>query len=113
LQLQQAADALLVLAEGSSRRAATGKLFEYLGTDAPILVLGEESEAARIVAETGSGPVVSGSDPSQIAAALERLLDSPEARARDAAAVEPYSYPHVARRYAALIEDVVSRRERR
>jgi glycosyltransferase involved in cell wall biosynthesis len=113
LELQHAADALLVLAEGSSRRAATGKLFEYLATDAPILVLGEESEAARIVAETGAGLVVSGSDPAQIAAGLERLLDSRPARARDAAAVEPYSYPHIARRYAALIEDVVSRRERR
>lgn len=112
LQLQRGADALLVLAEGSSRRAATGKLFEYLATDAPILVLGDDSEAARIVTETGGGLVTSGSDASQIAPALERLLASPPERARDAAAVEPYSYPHVARRYAALIEEAVSRRGR-
>ena len=46
LRLQHAADALVVLAEGSSRRVATGKLFEYLATDAPILVLGDDSEAA-------------------------------------------------------------------
>jgi glycosyltransferase involved in cell wall biosynthesis len=112
LQLQHAADALLVLAEGSSRRVATGKLLEYLATDAPILVLGDESEAARIVAETGAGFAASGSDPSLIAPALERLMASPPDRARDAAAVEPYSYPHIARRYAELIEEVVSRRER-
>jgi glycosyltransferase involved in cell wall biosynthesis len=112
LQLQHAADALLVLAEGSSRRVATGKLFEYLATDVPILVLGDDSEAARIVAETGAGFAASGSDPSLIAPALERLMASPPDRVRDAAAVEPYSYPHIARRYAELIEEVVSRRER-
>jgi hypothetical protein len=112
LQLQHAADALLVLAEGSSRRAATGKLFEYLATDAPILVLGEGTEAARIVDETGAGFATSGSDPNLIAPALERLIASPPEHPRDTAAVEPYSYPHVARRYAELIEDVVSRRGR-
>jgi hypothetical protein len=112
LQLQHAADALLVLAEGSSRRVATGKLFEYLATDAPILVLGDDSDAARIVAETGAGFATSGSDPNLIAPALERLVASPLERPRDTAAVEPYSYPHVAQRYAELIEDVVSRRER-
>src|SRR5919197_829555 len=112
LQLQHAADALLVLAEGSSRRVATGKLFEYLATDAPILVLGDDSEAARIVAETGAGFTTSGSDPDLIAPALERLIAAPPERPRDTAAVERYSYPHVARRYAELIEEVVSRRER-
>jgi glycosyltransferase involved in cell wall biosynthesis len=112
LQLQHAADALVVLAEGSSRRVATGKLFEYLATDAPILVLGDESEAARIVAETGAGFATSGSDPNLIADALKRLVAPPSERRRDAAAVEPYSYPHVAQRYAELIEEVVSRPDR-
>jgi Glycosyl transferase 4-like domain len=112
LQLQHAADALLVLAEGSSRRVATGKLFEYLATDAPILVLGDDSEAARIVAETGAGFATSGSDANLIAEALGRLLAPSSEAQRDTAAVERYSYPHVARRYAELIAEVVSRRER-
>jgi glycosyltransferase involved in cell wall biosynthesis len=113
LQLQHAADALLVLAEGSSRRVATGKLFEYLATDAPILVLGDESEAARIVAETGAGFTTSGTDPNAIAEALERLQSAPsEQRRRDTPAVERYSYPHVAQRYAQLIEEVVSQPDR-
>jgi glycosyltransferase involved in cell wall biosynthesis len=107
LQLQQAADALLVLAEGSSRRVATGKLFEYLATDATILVLGEGNEAARIVAATGSGFATSGSDPSLIASALERLVASPSSPRRDRSVVQQFSYPYVARRYVELIEDVV------
>jgi glycosyltransferase involved in cell wall biosynthesis len=112
LELQHAADALVVLAEGSSRRVATGKLFEYLATAAPILVLGDDSEAARIVAKTGAGFAISGSDPDLIASALERLIASPPERPRETAAVEPYSYPHVAQRYAELIEELVSRQER-
>jgi hypothetical protein len=72
-------------------------------------VLGDDSEAARIVAETGAGFATSGSDSNLIASALERLVASPSEHPRDRAAVEPYSYPYVARRYAALIEDVVSR----
>ena len=110
LRLQQAADALVVLAEGSSRRVATGKLFEYLATDAPILVLGDDSEAARIVAETGAGFATSGSQPDAIAAALNRLVSSPSAWSRHAVAVQRYSYPQVARRYAELIEHLVADR---
>jgi glycosyltransferase involved in cell wall biosynthesis len=108
LQLQHAADALLVLAEGSSRRVATGKLFEYLATDVPILVLGESTEAARIVAETGAGFTTSGSDPALIASALERLVASPTSSERDRRVVQEFSYPFVARRYVELIQEVVS-----
>ena len=51
LALQRAADSLLVVAaEGASTRSvATNKLFEYLAARRPVLVLGDESEAARIV----------------------------------------------------------------
>jgi glycosyltransferase involved in cell wall biosynthesis len=113
LELQHAADALLVLAEGSSRRVATGKLFEYLATDAPILVLGEATEAARIVAATGCGFATSGSDPSLIASALERLVASPSSPRRDRPVVQQFSYPYVARRYVELIQDVVGHLRKR
>ena len=56
LALQRAADTLLVVTEGAGRRSvATGKLYEYLAASRPILVLGDETEAGRIVTETGSG----------------------------------------------------------
>jgi glycosyltransferase involved in cell wall biosynthesis len=82
---------------------ATGKLFEYLAADAPILVLGEDTEAARIVRETGAGPVTSATDPALIAAALAELVAHP-IRMGDASAVAAYAYPEVARRYRELIE---------
>jgi glycosyltransferase involved in cell wall biosynthesis len=104
LALQRAADALLVITGGARRRSvATGKLFEYLAAARPVLVLGEETEAARIVAETGAGYSTSADDPEAIAAALRRLVDSPPTVETNA---EEYAYPELARRLAELIEDV-------
>jgi glycosyltransferase involved in cell wall biosynthesis len=79
LALQRSADTLLVLAEGNAvrpgRSVATGKLFEYLGAGRPILVLGEESEAARIVRDSASGIAASANDPRAIAEAVQRVVD--------------------------------------
>jgi glycosyltransferase involved in cell wall biosynthesis len=106
LRLQRAADSLLVVTEGASRRSvATGKLFEYLAAKKPILVLGDETEAARIVNETGAGFATSAIDPVQIAAALRRLLTSPPGLAA-AESLEPYAHPAIAARLAQVIEQV-------
>ena len=77
LALQRAADALLVVTGGAERRSvATGKLFEYLASGRPILVLGDETEAARIVGETGSGLSAPASDPRRSQSALRRVLEA-------------------------------------
>jgi glycosyltransferase involved in cell wall biosynthesis len=109
-RLQRAADALLVVAKGiSSASVATGKLFEYLAAGPPILVLGEGTEAARIVAETGAGVATSATDPEAIAAALKRLVEAPSADGKNTELLARYSYPLLAERYARLIEDVTPR----
>jgi glycosyltransferase involved in cell wall biosynthesis len=106
LSLQRQADSLLIVTEGARRTSvATGKLFEYLAAGRPVLVLGEETEAARIVEAEGAGLATSATDPASIAAALRRLLTEPltgaetEARAR-------YAYPELATRLADLIASV-------
>ena len=105
LELQRAADTLLVVTEGAARPSvATGKLFEYLAAGPPILVLGEETEAARIVRETGAGSATSATDPERIAAALRA---PPEAAPGER---EEYSYAEIARRYSELVEEVVASR---
>ena len=110
LALQRAADALLVITEGSTRRSvATGKLFEYLGAGRPILVLGEETEAARIVTDSGAGFATPADEPEKIAAALRRLLEAEPAGGADREAIERYAYPKLAEEYAELIEDLVRR----
>lgn len=113
LRLQREADGLLLLTSGTRRGEATGKLFEYLGAERPVLVLGDRSEAARIVSETGAGLSAPADDPEAIAAALERLPDDVASRApgSDPPASSPsrYAYPEIARRYAELVELARSR----
>jgi glycosyltransferase involved in cell wall biosynthesis len=106
LALQRRADTLLVLARGASGPSvATGKLFEYLGAGRPILVLGDGTAAAEIVRSAGAGMVASATDSKEIAAALERLVEDPPPPPRPSA-VEPYAFPAVAEKLAALIEEV-------
>jgi glycosyltransferase involved in cell wall biosynthesis len=106
LALQRRADTLLVLAQGASGPSvATGKLFEYLGAGRPILVLGERTAAAEIVRSAGAGIVASATDPDAIAAALERLVADPPPPP-EPGAVETYSFPAVAEKLGALIEEV-------
>jgi len=60
-RIQRSASALLFLGESSphAKGIVTGKLFEYLHCDAPILAVGisPDSAAAKIIEETGSGIV--------------------------------------------------------
>jgi hypothetical protein len=108
LALQRAADTLLVVTEGPSRRSvATGKVFEYLAAKRPILVLGEGTEAARIVLDAGAGIATSASDPMEIEASLRQLLSDPPGVDGGDDVLDHYSYPRLVERLAALIEDVL------
>jgi glycosyltransferase involved in cell wall biosynthesis len=107
LRLQRSADALLVVTEGAKRPSvATGKLFEYLAASRPILVLGEETEAGRIVRETQRGTATSADDPEQISAALRDLMQNGRADLGGSELVEPYAWPHLAEEYAAVVDEV-------
>jgi glycosyltransferase involved in cell wall biosynthesis len=107
LALQRAADSLLVLAAGASARSvATNKLFEYLAARRPVLVLGENSAAARIVREAGGGIVADAHDPEAIAAALHMLVEGN---------IEPanvdlarFAWPMLAERFESEIEALLA-----
>jgi glycosyltransferase involved in cell wall biosynthesis len=103
LALEQQADALLVITSGHRRGEATQKVFEYLATGKPVLVLGEDTEAARIVTEAGGGIVTSASDPDRIAASLRELVEELDAGATRTPRIERFSYASLA---AAMAEQV-------
>lgn len=108
LALQRAADTLLVVTgAGAQRSVATGKLYEYLAAGRPILVLGDETEAARIVTDTGSGFAAPSSDSRAIAEALRRVVEEPP-RLPGPDVTREYAYPGLVDRLAAVIKRVAS-----
>jgi glycosyltransferase involved in cell wall biosynthesis len=104
LRLQREADSLLLLTAGSRSGEATGKLFEYLGAERPVLVLGERSEAARIVTRTGSGTAVGADDPEAIADGIARIAGN--GRREPGGDLDPteFSLPATVARLARVLE---------
>ena len=74
LGFQRLADVLLLITAPDQTSIATGKLFEYMAVNKPILALTRGTEAGRIVMDTGTGLVVAPDKPNDIADALELIL---------------------------------------
>ena len=102
--IQRGADALLFLdwADARAEGVLTGKLFEYLGSGRPILAIGptKDSEAARIIADTGCGVTLTKVD--EIVTYLRDLLSSPPPKIPDGAA-QQYSRERQAEQLLATI----------
>jgi Glycosyl transferase 4-like domain/Glycosyl transferases group 1 len=114
LALQRAADSLLLLAGDHRPSVATGKLYEYLAADRPILVIGRRSVAAGIVAATGSGLLADAERPEEIASALEELVGGGRRHGGDREIIaERYGYPSLARQLAERVEVAIARRRPR
>jgi len=81
LELQQSADLLLLLdwSDENIKGVLTGKVFEYLASGRPILLIGapEQSELAKLVRATDAGYVF-GSDPKPIEEFMQKLIQSPQ-----------------------------------
>jgi glycosyltransferase involved in cell wall biosynthesis len=77
LELQRDSEALLLLipeAGGRGRGVLSGKVFEYLAAERPVLaVVPPDGAAAELVRETGAGVIASPDDVPAIRAALEGL----------------------------------------
>jgi glycosyltransferase involved in cell wall biosynthesis len=113
LALEAASDSLVVLTSGRRRGEATQKVFEYLAARRPILVLGEGTEAARIVERAGAGIVAPTDDPDGIAAALRRLLDAPDGAGPAPEGIDRYSYATLAAEMAEQVERAIAAADRR
>lgn len=108
---QRTADALLLLTSPGHASQATGKIYEYLAADRPIVALARGNEAARIVEQTGTGVTVDPTDEAAIADALGRLLDGGLAiDATKSGELTRYRYPAPAEEIDALVERAIARR---
>lgn len=113
LALQRSADVLLLATAGRSRPSeATGKLFEYLAAERPILVLGDGTEAARIVEDACAGWAIPVGDVDAAGALVRRILAG-ERPPEGGGSRDRYLYPAIADRYAEVVEEAIARRRGR
>jgi glycosyltransferase involved in cell wall biosynthesis len=110
LALESASDSLLVLTSGRRRGEATQKVFEYLAAGKPIVVLGQDTEAARIVESAGAGIIAPADDPAAIADALRALVDGPDDARRAPRGIDRYSYATLAAEMADQVEWAIAAR---
>lgn len=108
LAAQRAAAALLFLdwTPATADGVLTGKLFEYFGSGRPVLALGprKDSEAAALIAQTGSGVTLSSEE--ELTAYLDRLAVAAPGPATRGAAWERLSRGYQAR---ALLDELAAR----
>lgn len=89
-----------------------GKLFEYLASQRPILVVGPQGgECERIVRQSGAGLAV-GFDADAIAEALQSLykawLNKEDRFLCDPTQLKPYARPHLTSKLAAVLNQILS-----
>ncbi len=116
LELQRDSEALLLLipdAGGRGKGVLSGKVFEYLAAERPILaVVPPDGAAANLIRETGAGPVVAPDDIEGIRAELKELEASWRAGRLDGTPLSDEWRRRLSRRaraedYAAFLEEVV------
>ncbi|MGO9763866.1 MAG: glycosyltransferase [Solirubrobacteraceae bacterium] len=112
--LQRRADALLLLTSGEQVSQVTGKIFEYLAANRPIIALAPDNEAARLVHETNAGLVVAPDDVDGIVDALREAASGRLAETFQPTGLERYRYPGPAKVFMQSVEHAIaSNRARR
>jgi glycosyltransferase involved in cell wall biosynthesis len=90
-----------------------GKLFEYMASGTPILLVGPDGDAASLVRSSGTGLAISADDPQAIVNALRLLARQPEEfRARYyrpcPEVIDGYERRALTQRLAALFDNLLT-----
>jgi glycosyltransferase involved in cell wall biosynthesis len=93
LAMQRDSEALLLLipdAGGRGKGVLSGKVFEYLASERPVLAaVPPDGAAAELIREAGAGVVAAPDDPSALRAALEELVSRFQAGSLDGTPLSP------------------------
>jgi glycosyltransferase involved in cell wall biosynthesis len=81
IQAMQAADVLLLFVLGRDSRSGhyPGKLFEYLASGRPVLLVGPQGDAADLLRRSGTGCAVDAAQANAIVEILKSLVEKPAA----------------------------------
>jgi glycosyltransferase involved in cell wall biosynthesis len=111
--LQRRADALLLLTSGDHGSQITGKIFEYLAANRPIIAVASDNAAARLVRETNTGVVVAPDDVQAIVGALRAATSGQLASRFQPRGLERYRYPGPAEAFAESVEHAIASHQAR
>jgi glycosyltransferase involved in cell wall biosynthesis len=104
------ASGLLLLVEDAHTIHVPGKLYEYIGSGSPTLMIGPaDSNAARILAETGAGRTVKMTTES-IAQGLRALVSGDMTASIDRDAIMSYETKATSRKLVDLLERIIDRK---
>ena len=108
---QRSADAgLVLLADGPGRDAvATGKLYEYIGLDLPILAVVPPGEVRAVLDGLDWG-VVADPTPDGVAGGIEAIVDAPHPRGRTVDRARRYERRVLAGNLGGLLDQITDRR---
>lgn len=96
---------LLINDDKESEAVYTGKVFELLRAQRPILALGPRRGVIKdLIESTHSGEYAHLSNPGQIETALRKLLAAPESYSCDLSEIRQYERQHLTKRLAELYE---------
>lgn len=114
VELMRTADLLFLPMHELERGRATivpGKAYEYIAAGVPILAAVPEGDIRDVLEAGGRATVCRPSDVEALCGALDEAISRGRSTARGAsAALERYSYPHLARELASLFDRVLERR---
>jgi hypothetical protein len=109
----QEADVLLLVSAVASRDALTGKLFEYIAAQRPILALVMPGRLSQFVEVEGLGIAIPADDCQAIKSALLKLHEKHKAGrlvlVPNADLLARFDRRHLTSRLATILEDVVQR----
>ena len=116
LEVMRRADVLLLFALGGQGKSGhyPGKLFEYMASGRPILMIGPEGDAAELVQGSGTGCFVEANKPAQLLEVLQLLARQPEQFFQQHYQPQPevilrYERKALTRRLAALFDEQVDK----
>lgn len=114
LQMQQSSQVLLLLINNTpnAKGILTGKLFEYLASDRPILCIGpEDGDAARVIEEAKAGTTVGFDDKEKMKAALKDWFEKynrQELKATTSESIRQFSRQSQCKHYVVLLDAIIS-----
>jgi glycosyltransferase involved in cell wall biosynthesis len=106
--LQRRADALLLLTSGDHTSAVTGKIYEYLAANRPIIALAQDNEVVPLIYESNAGVVVAPNDVDGIVGVLRDTVSGHLAASFSPRGLERYRYPSPAKDLIESIERTIA-----